>query len=84
VFEGLFSPWHLIIIAGAVFLVLGPNKLAERWHGIARGVQQLTDGELHDATEEATAPQESEPEAGRRGSLAYRIGQRLRRRRQRR
>jgi TatA/E family protein of Tat protein translocase len=78
VFEGLFSPWHLIIIAGVVFLVFGPNKLADRWKSAARSVREFT-GEPHPATEATTTPPEAAPERRRRPSVAYRIGRRLRR-----
>ena len=34
VFEGLFSPWHLLILAVVLFVVVGPRKVAARWRTI--------------------------------------------------
>ena len=33
-FEGLFQPMHLLIIAGLVLLIFGPNELPELGKGI--------------------------------------------------
>ena len=38
-FEGLFQPMHLIIIAGIALLVLGPRKLPELGKGLGEGIR---------------------------------------------
>ena len=71
VFEGLFSPWHLLILAVALFVVVGPRQVAARWHGLRESGRRLT-GEPEP---EDPAPTESPV----RRSVAYRLGRRLRR-----
>ncbi len=57
--EGLFSPWHIAIIAFVVFMVFGPKKIADRFTDLSQGVQEWieNDGEggAAPATDEATA-----------------------------
>jgi sec-independent protein translocase protein TatA len=38
-FEGLFQPMHLIIIAGIALLVFGPKKLPELGRGLGDGIR---------------------------------------------
>ena len=38
-FEGLFQPMHLLIIAGIALLVLGPKKLPELGKGLGYGIR---------------------------------------------
>ncbi len=38
-FEGLFQPMHLIMIAGIALLVLGPRKLPELGKGLGEGIR---------------------------------------------
>jgi sec-independent protein translocase protein TatA len=38
-FEGLFQPMHLLIIAGIALLVFGPKKLPELGKGIGEGIR---------------------------------------------
>jgi sec-independent protein translocase protein TatA len=38
-FEGLFRPMHLLIIAGIAVLVLGPKKLPELGKGLGDGIR---------------------------------------------
>ena len=42
VFEGLFSPWHLLILAVVLFVVVGPRKVAARWHDLRDAGRRLT------------------------------------------
>lgn len=75
-FEGLFGPWHLFIIAVVVFVVVGPRRMAASLRGTAESVQRFVDPDENPPDEpraEADAPQ--------RAKLSYRLGRRLRRRR---
>jgi sec-independent protein translocase protein TatA len=38
-FEGLFQPVHLMIIAGIALLVFGPKKLPELGKGMGEGIR---------------------------------------------
>ena len=38
-FEGLFQPMHLLVIAGLVLLIFGPKKLPELGNGIGEGLR---------------------------------------------
>ena len=38
-FEGLFQPMHLMIIAGIALLVFGPKKLPELGKGLGEGIR---------------------------------------------
>ena len=38
-FEGLFQPLHLLVIAGIALLVFGPKKLPELGKGIGEGIR---------------------------------------------
>jgi sec-independent protein translocase protein TatA len=38
-FEGLFQPMHLLIIAGIALLVFGPKKLPELGKGLGAGIR---------------------------------------------
>jgi len=38
-FEGLFQPMHLIIIAGIALLVFGPTKLPELGKGLGESIR---------------------------------------------
>jgi hypothetical protein len=80
VFEGLFSPWHIVIIAVTLFIVLGPQKLADRWKGTTGTISQWIDGE-DDGAAAAAAPVEPPPPP--KPSLAQRLGRRLQRLRRR-
>jgi hypothetical protein len=80
-FEGLFSPWHLLIIALVTFVVIGPKALAERWQNLSHNVAEWVDdpdGSSAPVVEEAAAPVEARP------PLARRLARRWARRRQRR
>lgn len=38
-FEGLFQPMHLLIIAGIALLIFGPKKLPELGKGLGEGIR---------------------------------------------
>jgi len=38
-FEGLFQPTHLLIIAGLALLILGPKKLPELGKGLGESIR---------------------------------------------
>lgn len=38
-FEGLFQPLHLLVIAGIALLVLGPKKLPELGKGLGESIR---------------------------------------------
>ena len=38
-FEGLFQPMHLLLIAGIALLVFGPKKLPELGKGLGDGIR---------------------------------------------
>ncbi len=73
-FDGLFGPWHLIIVAVVVFLVVGPRRLTSSLRGTVQSVQQLVDPDEHPPTP-AVADADVRPRR-----LSYRLGRRLRRR----
>jgi sec-independent protein translocase protein TatA len=38
-FEGLFQPMHLLLIAGIALMIFGPKKLPELGKGIGEGIR---------------------------------------------
>jgi sec-independent protein translocase protein TatA len=38
-FEGLFQPMHLLVIAGLALLILGPKKLPELGKGLGESIR---------------------------------------------
>ena len=38
-FEGLFQPMHLMVIAGLALLIFGPRKLPELGKGLGEGIR---------------------------------------------
>ena len=83
-FEGLLSPWHLVIIAFVVFMVFGPKKLAERWEGVSHTVKHWVDDDGDPSTAGAAEPAPApEPKPSWSRRFARRLA-RLRRRRRRR
>ena len=72
VFEGLFSPWHLLILAVVLFVVVGPRKVAARWHDLRDAGHRLTGEPDHEDSGSVTPPAKR--------SVAHRLGRLLRRR----
>jgi sec-independent protein translocase protein TatA len=52
-FEGLFQPMHLVIIAGIALLAFGPKKLPELGKGLGEGIRGFKSAMA--AKEETTA-----------------------------
>lgn len=78
--EGLFSPWHIAIIAFVVFMVFGPKKIADRFTDISQGVQQWIDNDGEGGGPSAAggdAGTAAAPAAPKKVKLSRRIGQRL-------
>jgi sec-independent protein translocase protein TatA len=40
-FEGLFQPMHLLVIAGLALLLFGPKKLPELGKGLGEGIRDF-------------------------------------------
>ena len=58
-FEGLFQPMHLLLIAGIALLMFGPRKLPELGKGLGegiRGFKSALNGTLEPAASEPAAP----------------------------
>ena len=56
-FEGLFQPMHLMIVAGIALLVFGPTKLPELGKGLGESIRGFKAAIA--AKDEASAPGES-------------------------
>ena len=39
--EGLFQPWHLIIILAIVLIIFGPGKLPDIGSALGRGIREF-------------------------------------------
>jgi hypothetical protein len=76
VFDGLFGPWHILIILVVVLVFVGPKKLASRFRDTSDTLQHWADPDHPSPGERA----ESSGPAPRRSWL-YRIGRLFRRRR---
>ena len=42
--EGLFQPWHLVIVFIIAVLLFGPKKLPELGKGLGEGIRALKEG----------------------------------------
>ncbi|MFZ0730965.1 MAG: twin-arginine translocase TatA/TatE family subunit [Candidatus Sulfotelmatobacter sp.] len=49
-FEGLFQPMHLLIIAGITLLVFGPKKLPELGKGLGESIRGFKSAMAADPT----------------------------------
>ncbi|MGD0567878.1 MAG: twin-arginine translocase TatA/TatE family subunit [Candidatus Sulfotelmatobacter sp.] len=62
-FEGLFAPTHLLIIAGIALLIFGPKKLPELGKGMGEGIRGFKAAmQGKEETPAAAAPTSSTPE----------------------
>ena len=60
-FEGLFQPMHLLIIAGIALLIFGPKKLPELGKGMGEGIRSFKEGMRGDTP--TSVPQNPVPPA---------------------
>jgi sec-independent protein translocase protein TatA len=61
-FEGLFQPMHLLIIAGIALLVFGPKKLPELGKGLGESIRGFKSAmAAKDETKPASAKPDSTP-----------------------
>lgn len=56
-FEGLFQPMHLLVIAGLALLIFGPKKLPELGKGLGDGIRGFKSAMN---SKEAPAPENKE------------------------
>jgi sec-independent protein translocase protein TatA len=42
--EGLFQPWHLLLIFAIALILFGPKRLPELGKGLGEGFRALKDG----------------------------------------
>jgi len=56
-FEGLFQPMHLMIIAGIALMIFGPKKLPELGKGLGEGIRGFKSAmQAKEAAPESKAP----------------------------
>jgi len=73
--EGLFAPWHIVIVLVIALLVFGPKRLPEMGHSLGKSITGFRQG-LQEAKEEFSSamnetPGVSEPaETNAAGSFA--------------
>ncbi|HZU77316.1 MAG TPA: twin-arginine translocase TatA/TatE family subunit [Dehalococcoidia bacterium] len=48
--EGLFQPWHLIIILAIVLIIFGPGKLPDIGSALGRGIREFKESTQGDDT----------------------------------
>ena len=58
-FEGLFQPMHLVIIAGIALLIFGPKKLPELGKGLGESIRGFKSAMA--AKEETKPPSDPRP-----------------------
>ncbi len=58
-FEGIFQPMHLMVIAGIALLIFGPKKLPEFGKGLGEGIRGFKSA--MSAKEEVPAAKEPAP-----------------------
>jgi sec-independent protein translocase protein TatA len=62
-FEGLFQPMHLLVIAGIALMVFGPKKLPELGKGLGESIRGFKSAMA--AKEEEPTPTKSEQSPNR-------------------
>ena len=61
-FEGLFQPTHLLIIAGIALLIFGPKKLPELGKGLGEGLRGFKSAMKGEEAPVLKAPTSTTPE----------------------
>lgn len=63
-FEGLFQPMHLLVIAGIALLVFGPKKLPELGKGLGESIRGFKAAMAEQPTERSnTKPEEGKSQS---------------------
>ncbi len=62
-FEGLFQPFHLIVIVVIALIVFGPGKIGELGAGLGKGIREFRKA-LSDGEKEAGSARETPRTAG--------------------
>ncbi len=61
-FEGIFQPMHLMVIAGIALLIFGPKKLPELGKGLGESIRGFkTAMAAKDETSSPSAPDQGSP-----------------------
>jgi Sec-independent protein translocase protein TatA len=81
VFDGLFGPWHLIILAAVVFVVVGPRKIADQWRGGAETLRRWADDKPANGETVGDEVVDTNAPKTRKRTLSYRLGRLFRKRR---
>jgi sec-independent protein translocase protein TatA len=59
--EGLFSPWHILLIIGIALLLFGPSKFANLGKGLGEGIRNFKSSMKEKDEEEKEPPK---PQSG--------------------
>jgi sec-independent protein translocase protein TatA len=62
-FDGLFQPMHLLVIAGLALLIFGPKKLPELGKGLGDGIRGFKSAMNADQTAAPVKEAKAEPVA---------------------
>ena len=62
-FDGLFQPMHLLVIAGLALLIFGPKKLPELGKGLGEGIRGFKSAMNADQTPAPAKEAKAEPVA---------------------
>ena len=54
--EGLFSPWHILLIIGIALLLFGPSKFADLGKGLGEGIRNFKSAMKEKDEEEKEPP----------------------------
>ena len=76
-FEGLFQPMHLMIVAGIALLVFGPKKLPELGKGLGESIRGFKSAMAMNASFSSSVKEQifstMTPTSGRLGSCQLKI-----------
>jgi sec-independent protein translocase protein TatA len=57
--EGLFSPWHILLIIGIALLLFGPSKFADLGKGLGEGIRNFKSSMKENDEKEKEPPKPS-------------------------